>query len=158
VLYAPVLRFSIANPLVTAVVPVALLVITFGAMRGGLIKATFFPVIEHDNVQVTLEMRTGTPGRVTAETLALMEQRIRDVDEAFRQSEGGENGLVKARLPATSAPRVIRAGCGSPLSTAGSARSAASKPGTGSVMQSVPCPRPASSLSAEGDSGGCRFP
>ncbi len=96
VLYAPVLRFSIANPLLTAVVPVALLIITVGAMRGGLIKATFFPVIEHDNVQVTLEMRTGTPGRVTAETLALMEQRIRDVDEAFRQSEGGENGLVRA--------------------------------------------------------------
>ncbi|NQU45967.1 MAG: efflux RND transporter permease subunit [Chlorobium sp.] len=96
VLYAPVLRFSIANPLITAVVPVALLVITFGAMRGGLIKATFFPVIERDNVQITLEMPAGTPGVVTAEVLAVMEQKIRSVDEDYRRSAGGGKGLVSA--------------------------------------------------------------
>lgn len=95
-LYAPVLKFSINNPLVTAAIPVALFFITFGAMQGGLIKTTFFPVIEQDNIQVTLEMQAGTRDFVTVGVLADMERTVWLVNDEYRREQGGGEGLVTA--------------------------------------------------------------
>ncbi|TCD47329.1 efflux RND transporter permease subunit [Chlorobium sp. N1] len=96
VLYAPVLRFAIRNPLVTAVVPVALLVVTFGAMKGGLIKATFFPIIEHSSVDITFEMPAGTPQSTTERLLGEMEAKVWAVDRAYREESGSQDGLLTA--------------------------------------------------------------
>ncbi|NEX13927.1 MAG: RND transporter [Prosthecochloris sp.] len=93
-IYAPVLRFSIANPLISAMVPVALMFITIGALQGGIVKLTFFPNLEFDNVQVTFEMPAGTRYAITDSLLAKMEGSIREVDEEYREQYGRE--LVKA--------------------------------------------------------------
>jgi len=96
VLYAPVLKFSIHNPLIAVAVPVALFFITFGAMKGGFIKTTFFPVIEQDNIQVTLELDAGTRDVVTGRMLAEIERKVRVVDEEYRKETGSGDGLVTA--------------------------------------------------------------
>ena len=93
-LYAPVLRFSIDNPLVTAMIPVALFIITIGALQGGIVKMTFFPNLEFDNVQLTFEMPAGTRQTVTDSLLARMETDVREVSEEYREEYGRE--LVKA--------------------------------------------------------------
>lgn len=95
VLYAPVLRFAIRNPLITAVVPVALFLVTIGAMKGGLIKMTFFPVIERSNVQVTLEMPAGTPGHLTQQVLQRVEERVWEVEKQYGK-EHDDRQLVTA--------------------------------------------------------------
>ncbi|MCF8382720.1 MAG: efflux RND transporter permease subunit [Chlorobium sp.] len=96
ILYAPVLKFGIKNPLITIAVPVALMFITIGAMKGGLIKTTFFPVIEQDNIQVTLEMQAGTRDAVTDSVLAAMEQNVWQVHHEYLKGQENENGLVTA--------------------------------------------------------------
>ncbi len=92
--YAPVLRFSIKNPLITAMVPVALLIISIGALQGGIVKLTFFPNLEFDNVQLTFEMPAGTRQTVTDSLLARMEMDVKEVSDAYREEFGQD--LVKA--------------------------------------------------------------
>jgi len=96
ILYAPVLKFGIKNPLITIAVPVALMFITIGAMKGGLIKTTFFPVIEQDNIQVTLEMQTGTRDAVTDSVLTAMERNVWQVNRDYLKGQENEEGLVTA--------------------------------------------------------------
>ena len=92
--YAPVLRFSIKNPLITAMVPVALLIITIGALQGGIVKLTFFPNLEFDNVELTFEMPAGTRQTVTDSLLARMEMNVKEVSDEYREEFGQD--LVKA--------------------------------------------------------------
>lgn len=63
--YAPVLRFAMHNKLLTVAVMIGGLVITFGSLQGGIIRSTFFPVIERDEVQVSLQMPAGTRDYIT---------------------------------------------------------------------------------------------
>ena len=93
-LYAPVLRFCIDNPLVAAVVPVALMFITIGALQGGIVKMTFFPNLEFDNVQLTFEMPAGTRQTVTDSLLARMETNVKEVSDEYKEEYGQD--LVKA--------------------------------------------------------------
>ncbi len=68
-LYAPGLRFCIQNKGITTAFVLGLLFITFGALFGGIIKGTFFPVIERDNINVTLQMPAGTREHITEKWL-----------------------------------------------------------------------------------------
>jgi multidrug efflux pump subunit AcrB len=42
-----------------------MLLLTVGAMKGGVIRSTFFPFIERDNINVTLKMPAGTNEKIT---------------------------------------------------------------------------------------------
>lgn len=67
--YEPALRFSIRNPLIGMVIPIALLLITIGGFQGKIIKATFFPFIERDAIEVKIEMPSGTRDHITKAVL-----------------------------------------------------------------------------------------
>ena len=64
-LYAPVLNFAMMNKFFTVAVMVAILMLTFGAIGGGIIQTTFFPNIERDEIVVTLQMPAGTRENIT---------------------------------------------------------------------------------------------
>ncbi len=64
-LYAPVLRFSIQYKFLTLAICVMTLFLTLGSIGGGIVGTTFFPNIERDDIQVTLQMPAGTPEEVT---------------------------------------------------------------------------------------------
>ncbi|HHS13530.1 MAG TPA: efflux RND transporter permease subunit [bacterium] len=95
-IYGPVMRFSIRWPAVTLAVPLALLLITFGALRGGIIKTTFFPIIERRDVDVTLEMPSGTPDAVTDSLLADMESRVWKVNRIYADEYPNDPPLIQA--------------------------------------------------------------
>jgi len=63
--YAPLLRFSIRNRFLVISIAVVMLLLTVGAMKGGIIRSTFFPFIERDNINVTLKMPAGTNEKIT---------------------------------------------------------------------------------------------
>ena len=65
--YGPTLRFAMNNKFLTVSVFVALLMITMGGLRNGIIKGTFFPVIERDDISITLQMPAGTREHITRE-------------------------------------------------------------------------------------------
>ena len=72
--YGPTLKFAMHNKFFTVAVFVALLYVTFSAIGGGIIKGTFFPVIERDEISIALQMPAGTREKVTQEWLDHIEQ------------------------------------------------------------------------------------
>jgi multidrug efflux pump subunit AcrB len=68
-IYAPVLKRSLSNTVLALAVPVGLFIITIGALNGGVIKSTFFPFIERDDLNVQIEMPAGTPIDLTSSWL-----------------------------------------------------------------------------------------
>lgn len=83
-IYEPILRFSLSNKVFTVVISMAGLILTIGAIQGGIIRTTFFPVIPRDNIQVTLKMPAGTREHLTDEFLQNVEQAAIEVGEEFK--------------------------------------------------------------------------
>ena len=84
-LYAPVLNFAMYNKFFTFSIVVATLMITFGAIGGGYVKTTFFPVIERDDITVELKMPAGTPEEVTQSWLDHMETSAWQANEKLSE-------------------------------------------------------------------------
>lgn len=93
-IYGPLLHFVIRKPILAIVIPVVLLIITIGALKGSIIKTTFFPNIERRDVTITLEMPAGTPAAITDQLLAQMETKIWQVNEIYKKEHQDGNDLV----------------------------------------------------------------
>lgn len=72
--YGPSLRFAMQNKFLTVSAFVSLLIITMGALGSGVIKGTFFPVIERDDITVTLQMPAGTREHITKDWMDHIEE------------------------------------------------------------------------------------
>jgi multidrug efflux pump subunit AcrB len=72
-LYSPALRFAMVNKFLTFAVVTGILILTFGAIGSGVIKGTFFPNIERDDINITLQMPAGTRESITEKWLAHIE-------------------------------------------------------------------------------------
>ena len=80
-LYGPVLRFTLDQPWIAFSSIVALFLITVpGLIGSGLVKTTFFPFIEGDNLTVNLSMVSGTREGVTQAELDRIEEVIWEVN------------------------------------------------------------------------------
>lgn len=80
-MYAPVLRWAVKYNWPTVAICVAALFLTFGGLKGGFIKGTFFPVIPRDNFAVTLKMPAGTREDITISVLDRIEDAVDLVNE-----------------------------------------------------------------------------
>lgn len=96
IIYAPLLKFCIRNPIIIAIIPVALFMITIGALQGSIVKVTFFPVIERDNIVLSFQMPAGTPERVTDSLLQKMEQDVWLVNQEYDEKHKPEKSIIKA--------------------------------------------------------------
>ena len=84
-LYAPVLRFAMYNKFLTIAGMVGILAMTMGSIGGGIIQTTFFPVIERDDIGITLQMPAGTREHITADWLGHIEQAAWRANEKLSQ-------------------------------------------------------------------------
>lgn len=71
--YRPVLEFFLENKFLAVAAPLALLIITVGAIQGGIITTTFFPFIESEEITISLKMPSGTPEDETMDRLDKIE-------------------------------------------------------------------------------------
>ncbi len=94
-LYAPYLVFFIKNKFLGFAIPVALLLITLGAMQGGIIRLTFFPSIASDRVAVTLKMPQGTNELLTDSLIVRIEDAAWAVNEDFKQKQSGGKDVIR---------------------------------------------------------------
>ena len=90
-IYAPVLRFALLNKALALAVFVGLFILSIGMMGSGIVKFTFFPVVEQNNVQVKLRMPAGTREDITQEWLDKIEQGAIDVNKSLREELGGQD-------------------------------------------------------------------
>ena len=95
-LYQPTLRFAIRNKLLTMAIMVGLFMITMGAFSGGFIRATYFPNIERENIEVQLKMPSGTSERITMDRLNYIESKVWEVSEDMRLRRDDSLHVVKS--------------------------------------------------------------
>ncbi len=109
-LYAPSLKFLINNRIFGFAIPIALFIITIGAMQGGIIRFTFFPSIASDVIQVNLKMPQGTNERITNEIIESIENDVWETNEMLKDEQTDRLDVVKNTLrtigPGTSAANI----------------------------------------------------
>ncbi|NJC25051.1 efflux RND transporter permease subunit [Neolewinella antarctica] len=80
-MYAPVLGWVLNNKFVALSLCLAVLFLSFGLVGGGFVKTTFFPIIEGDEVTITLQLPAGTPETKTKailERIAAASERVNE--------------------------------------------------------------------------------
>lgn len=112
-LYAPALRFSLNNKLLSFAIFAASLMLTIGAVGGGVIGITLFPSIPSDEVKVTLEMPNGTASKITdsiissieKKTLVLNKKLTKEwlTDEVYGDSVQLFENIIKSQISSSSA-------------------------------------------------------
>lgn len=86
-LYTPCLRFFLKHKFLGLAIPTMFLVITFGAIGGGLIRMSFFPNVASDRIQVTLKMPQGTSEHITDSIITKIEDAAWRVNQEFTKRQ-----------------------------------------------------------------------
>ncbi len=112
-MYAPVLRFTIKNQLLTFSIFLASFILTIGSVQGGIVGVTLFPQISSDQVSVTLEMPNGTAESITDSIISSIQEKAKIVNEELTKEylQGEQYGdtvdlfenIIKAQSSASSA-------------------------------------------------------
>ena len=82
-IYAPTLNFVINFKVLSLGFFIALLVLTFGSIGGGIIGVTLFPSIASDRVTIELDMPNGTNVKVTDSIISMIEQKALIANSEF---------------------------------------------------------------------------
>lgn len=94
-MYEPVLEFFLDKRFFAIAIPFAMLLVTFGAIQGGIIKTTFFPFIEGEEITVNLKMPSGTPEELTLERLNQVERAVWETNDLILPTrEDGKNVVL----------------------------------------------------------------
>jgi multidrug efflux pump subunit AcrB len=92
--YAPSLRFALRWRYLTLAQGVAILLITVGLVAGGLIKFSFLPPVEADNVVALLTMPQGTPAEVTSRAIRRLERSALELQEELDARKVTDEGSI----------------------------------------------------------------
>ncbi|MEM8668025.1 MAG: efflux RND transporter permease subunit [Planctomycetota bacterium] len=79
--YLPALRFSMRTPALVISVSLALLFITFGVVRSGIVPYIVLPQIDSNFCTVVIAYPDGTPERITSDATRKLEQAIYRVNQ-----------------------------------------------------------------------------
>ena len=84
-LYGPALRFALEYKILFFSFFAIALILTFGAIGGGIIRTTFFPNVASDRVSISLEMPNGTNEIITDSIISLIEDKAEIVNQEFTE-------------------------------------------------------------------------
>ena len=93
--YVPFLKFSLHNKFFIFCVFVASLLISFSALRGGVVKSSFFPRIASDQVKITLNMPQGTNEKITDSLISYIEEQVWLVNKEYTEKQTGKIPIVE---------------------------------------------------------------
>ncbi|MDA3892241.1 MAG: efflux RND transporter permease subunit [Salinivirgaceae bacterium] len=93
--YGPYLTFFLKNRLLGFAIPIAMFMITIGAMGGGIIRFTFFPSLASDRVAISLAMPQGTSEANTTSIIERIEAAVEEVNVAFTARQTGNLPVVE---------------------------------------------------------------
>ncbi len=104
-MYGPYITYFMKNRLLGFMIPIAIFILTIGAIQAGIIKFTFFPQIASDQVIVTLKMPQGTNETVTDSIISNIEQKAWILNDQLAEEYQLDNpieNIVKTIGPGTS--------------------------------------------------------
>ncbi len=94
VLYTPSLRFFLQNKILGFSIPLALMILTGGAFMGGIIKGSFFPPLESDQVNISLTMPQGTSEGITDSIITYIEEKAWEVNKEMTEQAGTGHSII----------------------------------------------------------------
>lgn len=94
-LYIPFLKFSLGNRTLVILSSVGLLLISIGAISGGYVQTTFFPNVERNNVNATLEMPQGTSEAITEQRIQQIVDGAMRLNQQYKERVGDDVGYIK---------------------------------------------------------------
>ncbi|HIP48184.1 MAG TPA: efflux RND transporter permease subunit [Lutibacter sp.] len=94
-IYAPYLRYFLKNRLLGFAIPFVMLLLSMGALKAGVVKTSFFPMIASDRVQITLNMPQGTNEIITDSIIASIEKKVWLVNEEFTKKQTGNIPVIQ---------------------------------------------------------------
>jgi multidrug efflux pump subunit AcrB len=83
--FNPSIRFTTDNKIFTFLIVISLFIISLGLLRGRIVNVTFFPNVERNSVNVTLEMPAGTSDSITLKKLNQIEEAALAVNENYKK-------------------------------------------------------------------------
>ncbi len=93
--YASYLRYFLKNRLLGFAIPLAMLLLSMGALKAGIVKTSFFPMIASDRVQITLNMPQGTHEQITDSIISSIEEKVWLVNDEFTKKQTGNIPVVQ---------------------------------------------------------------
>ncbi|MDC1068648.1 efflux RND transporter permease subunit [Candidatus Kapabacteria bacterium] len=93
--YAPFIEFFVKNNFLAVAVYISFIIISIGALGGGIAKFAFFPNIESDNFSVNIELEAGSRETLTQATLSKIEDTIWNLNDSIKTSRGDGNDIVE---------------------------------------------------------------
>jgi len=94
-IYSPILYFFLTYRIFAFCIPLALLIMTFGAIGGGVIGVSFFPPFSSDRISINLAMPEGTSEDITVAVIEQIEQAAVLVNEDFKEKQSGGQSVIK---------------------------------------------------------------
>jgi multidrug efflux pump subunit AcrB len=93
--YMPLLRFTMQHKFIMTSSILAMLILTLGAIGGGIIRTSFFPTVASDRVSINLTMPQGTSVVITDSIASYIEAAVWDVNEEFTALQVGGKQVVE---------------------------------------------------------------
>jgi multidrug efflux pump subunit AcrB len=86
-LYEPVLRFVLTYKVLGFAIPIAIFIVTVGAIQGGIIRFTFFPSVSSEVVRVNLTMPQGTAESITDSITQVIEEKAWEANKELTENQ-----------------------------------------------------------------------
>ncbi len=93
--YVPFLKFSLKNKIFAFAIPIALLIFSFSAIGGGIVRTSFFPRIASDRAQINLTMPQGTNEQITDSIITFIENKVWEVNEEYTKKQTGNLQVIE---------------------------------------------------------------
>ncbi|MFK5889845.1 MAG: efflux RND transporter permease subunit [Flavobacteriaceae bacterium] len=93
--FAPYLKFFLKHKLLGFAIPIALLILSIGGLKGGLVKTSFFPRIASDRVVINLKMPQGTNESITDSIISTIEKKVQLVNKDYTKKQTGNISVVE---------------------------------------------------------------
>lgn len=94
-IYRPAIAFSVRRRYFTAAMFVGAMILSVGLLANGLLRMTFFPEVESDQVEISVNLPQGTPYARTLEVLSQIQVAERKLVDEVNESTGGEGELIE---------------------------------------------------------------
>ncbi len=91
--YCPALKFGIRHPLIPIAVSVAMMLVTAGMIRGGVVPTILFPKTDNNLLHASIAFPDGTAASITDAATRRMEEAIRDVSRQLAEERSVREGI-----------------------------------------------------------------
>ena len=98
-IYRPLITAALHRRYLTTAIFIGFMILTIGLVSNGLVKSTFFPESEGDQIEISVELPEGTPYSRTLEVLAQIQKAEHDLQEEIKKRDGDliENWYTRSR-------------------------------------------------------------